>query len=83
MSREKNIKIRVGMRVFLECNKGKKYTGKEICDFLNPVLNSKQWSVTPKTIGKLFANDKTRIGTLLFPVKCEQTNKGHRLYWIE
>ncbi len=83
MSREKNITIRVGMRVFLECNKGKKYTAKEICDFLNRVINSRQWLITPKGIGKLFNIDRCAISTLLYPVKCEETNKGHRVYWIE
>ena len=83
MSREKNLKIRVGMRVFLECNKGKKYTGKEICDFLNRVINSKKWEVTPKGVGKLFNNDKSAISGLLFPVKCELTGAGHRVYWVE
>ena len=83
MSREKNIKIRVGMRVFLECNKGKKYTGKEICDFLNRVIAPRKWVITPKGIGKLFNNDQTAISGLLYPVKCEPTNAGHRVYWVE
>lgn len=77
------MKIRVGMRVFLECNKGKKYTGKEICYFLNKVINSKKWTITPKSIGKLFNNDKCAISSLLYPVKCEVTTGGYRIYWME
>lgn len=79
---ERNIKTRVGMRVFLECNRGKKYTAKNICDFLNKTIPSRI-SITPKSIGKLFAIDKKSITSLLYPVQCEKTNKGHRLYWIE
>ncbi|WP_406533390.1 hypothetical protein [Methanobrevibacter sp.] len=83
MTREKNMKIRVGMRVFLECNKGKKYTGKEICDFLNKVIDSKQWIITPKLVGKLFNTDRSNLSAILYPVHCEKTYKGHRVYWVE
>ena len=83
MTREKNMKIRVGMRVFLECNPGKKYTAKEICDFMNRVIQSRQWIITPKAIGKLFNTDRCAISGLLYPVHCEETNKGYRVYWVE
>lgn len=83
MSRERNIKIRVGMRVFLECNKGEKFSAKQICDFLNSVIRSRQWVITPKMIGKLFLIDRCGCTSLLYPVKCEETNKGHRVYYVE
>ncbi|MDO5841735.1 MAG: hypothetical protein Q4Q24_00505 [Methanobrevibacter ruminantium] len=50
---------------------------------MNRVINSRQWIITPKGIGKLFNMDRCGTSTLLYPVKCEETNKGHRVYWIE
>lgn len=83
MKREKNLKIRVGMRIFLECNRGQKYTAKEISNFLNSVLKSKKWMITSNIIAQLYKGDQGNNSALLYPVRYEVTNRGHRVYWVD
>lgn len=75
------MKIRTGVRVFLECNRGKKYYAKDICHFLNTRLLNKT-KVTTNQIGMYIKADKSNNSALLYPIKKEKTNRGY-VYWID
>ena len=81
MSNENNIKIRTGTRVFLECNKGKKFFAHEICAFLNQVVVTKG-NCNPRQLSRFVSTAQSVKSNILHPVQREDTPNGY-VYWIE
>lgn len=76
-------KVRTLIKAFLVCNKGKRFTAKEICEFINGggfALN--QSHVHPKTVAYHVNSARYNVGSMLYDVCCE---KVHNLnyYWVE
>ena len=63
-------------------NKGKKYTAKQICDFVNcGRFSLNQSSVEPRTISHLVNSAKYSAGSMLYDVKVEKRH-GYNYYWV-
>ena len=76
-------KVRTLIKAFLVLNRGRKYTAKQICEFINNggfALN--QSHVHPKTVAYHVNSAKYNVGSMLYDVRCE---KVHNLnyYWVE
>ena len=65
---ELNIRIRCGVRVFLECHKGEYFTGKEIAFFLQDKLGMNKSTITANQISRLVKMDRTNINGILHVV---------------
>ena len=76
-------KVRTLIKAFLVCNKGKKFTAKQIAEFINNgrfALN--QSSVEPKTVSYHINCAKYNVKSMLYDVMVEkQYNLNY--YWVE
>lgn len=71
---EANIRIRCGVRIFLECNKGKYYTGKQLAQFLQDKLGMNGAAVDAGQIARLVTIDKSNMNGVLNPVDVQMEN---------
>ena len=76
-------KVRTLIKAFLVLNRGRKYTAKQICEFINNggfALN--QHSVVPKTVSYHINAAKYSPGSMLYDVMVEKIG-GYNHYWVE
>lgn len=65
---ESHVRVRCGVRIFLECNRGKYYSGIELSKFLNGKLGMRGGAVSAVQIARLVSMDKTNMNGVLYPV---------------
>ena len=76
-------KIRSLIKAYLVLNRGKKKTGKEICEFINcGEFHLNNHSVTPNRVALLVKKDGYELGNMLYNVQVESVN-GYNRYWVE
>ena len=76
-------KVRTLIKAFLVCNRGKRFTAKEICEFINGggfALN--QSSVEPKTVSYHINCAKYNVKSMLYDVMVEK-RYNLNYYWVE
>ena len=76
-------KVRTLIKAFLVFNKGKKYTAKEICDWINNnsfALN--QCSVDPKAVSYHVRGARYNNAHMLYDVRVEKVGSVNH-YWVE
>ena len=75
-------KVRTLIKAFLVLNRGRKYTAKQICEFINNggfALN--QYSVVPKTVSYHINAARYTPGSMLYDVQVEKVG-GYNHYWV-
>lgn len=74
------VKMKYVLKTFLCCNKGKKFTAKEIVNFiLENKLNSSNSELNRSAITRLIKSDVY----ILRDVKCEKEDGHPTLFWVE
>ena len=76
-------RIRTIIKVFLLCNKGEKYSSKELCDFINGNrLGLHGHDVNPKEVTHYIRTDWHRKDTILHDVLGEKQADNRYLFWL-
>lgn len=79
---DEKTKAKYVIKTFLCCNKGRKFTAREICNFIvENKLNRSNTSIHYNAIARLIKEDKYP-NHILSNVKVEK-NKGRNYYYIE
>lgn len=81
-SREKTKRVLgVVIKTFLLCNPGKKFSSREICDFVNNNRVGLQGGVNPKQVSR-YLNMRIRQGGIYSEVKREKNKYGRWRYYV-
>lgn len=74
------VKMKYVIKTFLCANKGKKYTSRQLCNFIvKNKLNSKNSYINPSAVTRLISSDTY----LLRDVMMEKDKDSHKMiYWI-
>lgn len=79
----RDTKLRTLIKAYLVCNKGKKYTAKEISEWINNnnfCLN--RALCNGMVIGRLISNGMYQPNHILYDVECEVGKGNRKLYWV-
>ena len=78
---DEKVKMKYVIKTFLSCNRGKRFSAKEICEFIvGNGLNSRNSELNRSAIAHLIKSDVY----ILSDVRMERVNgSGRLLYWVE
>ena len=82
VSKVMDTKIRTLIKAFLVMNRGRKYTAKQICEFINNgEFHLNKGSANPKQVSHMIRHDQYALSNMLYNVQVEK--KGNlSYYWV-